>query len=292
MVLPEPEETTSIVLGSGEVAVISVPPERIFTSGIALRVLPTETLVPPGVFTLAVYGAVDAPDETGIVTIAGALQDRIPLGTERAIPISVPFVGHDEPAVPPGTRVITGIDPDIGAIGFQIVPATKGMQEELLETRFEIEVEAILRPVGALEIEIIGENDTVAEAREILELAIDGTPIDPELRTELPPGIYRLDATAGDLISHTANVGIERAEITRIVLEAERPKAQVRINVPSVAEVFWNGSRRSERSLTVDPGTHTVLIRIGDFSISRRIELSPNGDYEVGIDLDILLKQN
>jgi hypothetical protein len=290
--LPEPEQTTTVALTSGEVAVIAVPSERIFTSGIALQVRTPEIPIPPGVFTLAVYGAVDAPADGGIVTIAGALRDRIPLGTGRAVQVSIPFAGYDAPAVPAGTRVVTGIDPGIGAIGFQIVPAAKGMQPELLETVFDIEVEAILRPVGALSVEVTGESDTVSEARDLLSLTIDGRPIDPDVLTELPPGIYRLDASAGDLLSYAANVGIERAEITRVVLEAERPKAQVRINVPSVAEVFWNGSRRTERTLTVEPGTHTVLIRLGDFSLSRRIDLEAHGEYEVGIDLDILLKQN
>jgi len=281
-----------VVLSAGEVAVIAVPSERIFTSGIALQVRTPGIPVPPGVFTLAVYGAVDAPVDPGIVTIAGTLRDRIPLGTGRTIQVSIPFAGSDAPAVPAGTRVVTGVDPRIGAVGFQIVPAAKGMQPELLETVFEIEIEPILRPLGGLAVEITGESDTVAEARELLSLTIDGTQIDADEGTELPPGIYRLDATAGDLLSYTANVGIERAKITRVVLQAERPKAQVRINVPSVAEVFWNGSRRTERSLTVDPGTHTVLIRLGDFSLSRRIDLEAHGEYEVGIDLDILLKQN
>nr|MDA3949973.1 hypothetical protein [Spirochaeta sp.] len=94
------------------------------------------------------------------------------------------------------------------------------------------------------------------------------------------------------LLSHTANVGINRARIEEVVLTAEIPRAAIRINVPSVADVFWNGERVTDRSLSVEPGIHTVLIRLGDFSLSQQLELEPNGEYEVGMDLDILLKQN
>lgn len=290
--VPPPEESASFTLTSGKVGVLDLPPEQRFIQGVELSVRTTQALPAPGLFTLVVYSAVDAPDGDGVVSVAGRLEDRVPLGTTPAVSIALSFEGYEAQSVPAGTRVISGIDPNIGAIGVQIVPTGKVMSPDVMATEFEVVVTPTVRPVGALIVTIDGEAETVEDALEILELSVSGTPIEPNELHEFSPGIYRLEASAGDLLSYTANVGIDRAVVRDVTLLAERPRARVRLNVPSVADIFWNGARVTDETMSVEPGVHTVLIRLGDFSLSRRLELEPNEEYEVGIDLDILLKRN
>jgi hypothetical protein len=281
-------------LSGGQVVVLTLPPDRLFTSGMDVRIRPADGETPvPGSFTVAVYAAVDAPAEEGVVNIAGSLQERLPLGNTSSLALTIPFRGYQLPTPPAGTRVLDPVDPAIGPVGIQIVPASKGLSPEGARARFTVEITPRLRRIGALVVRIDSDEPATArEAREILVLTVDGNPIEPDTLVELTPGIYRLEAQAGDLLSYTANVGIDRAQVEEVVLSAEIPRAAIRINVPSVADVFWNGERVTDRSLSVEPGSHTVLIRLGDFSLSQQLELEPNGDYEVGMDLDILLKQN
>lgn len=291
--LPEPNSVHETTLTGGTVAVIDMSQERRFTSGVYLRIRSQSTVpLQPGQFTIALYSAVDAPDESGVVTLAGSLIDRVPITNVSTIEIAIPFAGYPAPTVPAGTRSVDPIDPAIGALGVQLVPSGKGMSPETMNSEFALEVAPVLRPVGGIFVELDGEADVVADALEQLTLEIDGNSVEVGQVIEVPPGIYRLTANADDLLSYTANVGVERASIREVVLTVERPKARVRLSVPSVADVFWNGERITGSSLSVEPGTHTVLIRLGDFSLSRRLELEPNGDYEVAVDLDILLKQN
>jgi hypothetical protein len=291
--LPEPNSIHEATLTGGTVAVIDVSGDRRFTSGINVRIRSRSSVpIQPGQFTVALYSAVDAPDESGVVTLAGSLIDRFPVTNASTIEIVVPFAGYTAPAVPAGTRNVNPIDPTIGAIGIQLVPSGKGMSSETMSTEFSIEVAPVLRPVGGIFVELNGEPDVVADALERLSLEIDGNSVEVGQVIEVPPGIYRLTANADDLLSYTANVGVERASIREVTLTVERPRARVRLSVPSVADVFWNGERTTGSTLSVEPGIHTVLIRLGDFSLSRQLELEPDGDYEVGVDLDILLKQN
>ncbi|MFA7567904.1 MAG: hypothetical protein WCY01_12810, partial [Alkalispirochaeta sp.] len=204
----------------------------------------------------------------------------------------VSFSGAERQVVPAGTQLITDVDPKIGAIGVQIVPTAKGMSQELLDTVFSLRLAPVLRPKGGLIVHLGGDEDAIPQAVEVLEIKVDGRTVKPEVIQEFDPGIYRLTAHAGDYLSYTANVGIERGRVREETLIIRRPRATVRINVPSVAEVFWNGELISPSEISVESGEHTLLIRLGDFSLSKKVYLEPNGDYQLGVDLDILLKQN
>jgi hypothetical protein len=291
--VPPPDRNIEISIGSGDVAVISVPEDQIFTAGLDIRLRPpSDVQISPGMFSLVIYAAVDAPDEDGVVTIGGTQREQIPITTSATLPVVVGFSGEDRPSTPAGTRFVPDVDPRIGDVGIQLVPITKGMSQELLETTFTLRVAPVVRPKGGLVVHIDGEEDAVSAALEVLRISVDGLPLEEGTVGEFSPGIYRLTAEAGDYLSHTANVGIERGVIRELTLTARQPRAQVRINVPSVAEVFWNGELVSDQIMSVEPGAHTLLIRLGDFSLSRRVELEPNGDYQLGVDLDILLKRN
>src|SRR6056297_2058117 len=139
--VPAPDESTTVTLSGGQVAVLAVPPDHIFTSGIDVTVRPTDGAAPqPGAFTIAVYAAVDAPSGEGIVNIGGSLQERIPIGNTSSLSVAIPFRGAAPSAPSAGTRVIAPIDPAIGPIGIQIVPSAKGMSAEVAATRFEVEI--------------------------------------------------------------------------------------------------------------------------------------------------------
>ena len=110
----------------------------------------------------------------------------------------IPFRGAELPTPPAGTRILDPIDPGIGPVGIQIVPATKGLSAEAANAQFVVEITPRVRKVGALVVRIDGDQpQTAREAREILTLTIDGTRIEPDTVVELAPGIYRLEAQAG-----------------------------------------------------------------------------------------------
>ncbi len=280
-------------LGSGDVAVIAVPADSRFITGLDIRIRPaTDAVIAPGLFSVVVYAAVDAPATEGTVTIAGNRKARFPITSASSLPVVVSFSGAERQVVPAGTQLITDVDPKIGAIGVQIVPTAKGMSQELLDTVFSLRLAPVLRPKGGLIVHLGGDEDAIPQAVEVLEIKVDGRTVKPEVIQEFDPGIYRLTAHAGDYLSYTANVGIERGRVREETLIIRRPRATVRINVPSVAEVFWNGELISPSEISVESGEHTLLIRLGDFSLSKKVYLEPNGDYQLGVDLDILLKQN
>lgn len=296
VVLRDEITTTSragTTLGVGQLAVIAVAPEALrFVESLVIEVTPPEAAPPTGSFSVGVFGSVDAPAETGVVNLAGVPLTTVPLGAGRSR-IVVPF--RDSLDVTPAAgSTRTGLaDPNTGAVAVQLIPVAKGLSESAARAGYAVSITPNLRAVGALEITLSGDQSILPEAREILSVTLDGVPVDIDTVLERTPGIYRLEARAGDYLEYTSNVGIDQGRIHRMTLEAREPRATVRLSVPSVAEVFWNGEFMEQReSFTVAPGRHDVVIRLGDYSVSRRVSLEVNETYEVAINLDILLNRD
>lgn len=243
-------------------------------------------------YALSVFGSVDPPAAAGINNLVGVELASTVLTASGRTTIVIPYRGSSGLAPVPGATVTAQTDPATGAIAVQLVPIMKGMTTEALDRSVPIRVRPILRQLGGLRVRLDGVSSVVDRALETLRLEIDGRPVAPNTLLELPPGIYRLRATADDLLDYTENIGVEVGRIEDVVLPVEEPQAQVRFVVPSVAEVFFDGERIRGRSITVSPGIHTVLIRLGDFSVSRQMTLDRDGTYRVGLDLDILVNRD
>lgn len=278
-------------LSAGQVLLVRPAEDYPFVTGIEIRVDVAANTIGQD-YALSVFGSVDPPASAGINNLAGVELISTVLSASGRTTIVVPYLGSAGIAPVPGAATTDPTDPATGAVAVQLVPIMKGMTSEALDRSAPISIRPILRQVGGLRVILEGESTVVDRAASALRLEVDGRSFEPGTLLELPPGIYRLRATAADMLDYTGNVGIEVGRIEEITLPVEEPRAQVRFTIPSVAEVFFDGERVRGRSITVSPGTHTVLIRLGDFSVSRQVTLDRDGTYRIGLDLDILVNRD
>lgn len=281
-------------ISAGQILLVSFDgPDARFLSGLDISVRAPQRAPRPGSFSIAVYGSVDAPTAGQFVNLAGRPLGTVPLADEARYRLWVPLHGDATPAAEPGIQRLAAADRNTGSVAIQLVPVMKGMNSRDLDRQYRVTVSPVLRPVGGLEVVIGGEPDILELAQPSLQVSLAGEPISPGRVIERSPGIYRLEVQAGDYLSYTGNIGIEQGEIRRVNLEAREPHATVRLSVPSISEVYWNGTLVSERGdIRVSPGDHTLMVRLGDFSVSRQVSLAANESYEVAIDLDILLNED
>lgn len=285
------ESVIEQTISSGDVLLFTIPEAALrFMTGVELTVSTNDPDGAPGSYSTAIYAAVDPPQENGVQNLAGQRLGTFPLTEPAGQRFFVPFGAADSGAERGVTRAA---DPQIGDFAVQLVPIMKGMDSEALSTAYSVTITPRLRPIGALRIELDGNEDLLRRTRAELSITLNGDEIDEETVIERAPGIYRLEARAGDFLDTTANVGIEQGRLREIVLEPEEPAATIRVSVPSVAEVYWNGARVVDHdTFTAAPGEHSIMIRLGDFTVSRSIELDAHESYELAIDLDILMKRN
>lgn len=282
--------SAEISLGSGEVILFAIDGEALrFVRALQFTASRDRRAIPDGSFSLVAYGSVTAPETTGVATLAGRRLEVVPLvGTRQVIVVPV---REGEPATTTGAVTTDRADPRTGFVGIQLIPLMKGMSDEMLRRRVAVAVTPLLRRVGAIALALEGE--AAAEAAPLLSVTVNGTAIDPEAGAELAPGIYRVVATAGEFVEFSGNVGVELGRTTEVVLEAVRPRATVRLIVPTVADLFLDGEPvEAGTELQLAPGSHTLLVRLGDFAISRRFEFEAHREYEIELDLDLLLNQN
>lgn len=286
--------SVELEMGAGQIVLLAPTEEsRRFVNGVDIVVSSISPALPSGAFTVAVFGGVDVPAGDGYVNLAGTSLGTIPPSTGNRYRIHVPFSAGSRVSSEAGLTVTSPADLNTGPVAIQLVPIMKGMNEDALAATFRVEISPRLRPVGALIVSLSGDPSVVDRASSVLTVNLDGAPIQPDQLVELEPGIYRLEAEAGDFLEYTSNVGIERGRVRTVVLEATEPQATIRVSVPSVADVYWNGNLLvSRRDVSVSPGTHSLMVRLGDFSVSREVELAANERYVIGIDLDILLNQD
>lgn len=284
----------TVEMRAGEVVTLEFVPDERFVQAVRIEVrLPREVTLPPGTFSVDVYDRVDSDAPSGLTTIAGRRLLAQPVaGAAVAISVPVSREGAGAPASV-GTFVTGTADRTVGMLAFQLTPLSKGTAIDLDAVPVTVRVSTELRPVGALAFALEGEQEAIDRARPLLVVSIDGRAIDPFEVTELAPGIYRVFAAAGDYLERATNVGINQGELRTIDLAVELPTATVTVALPSVAELFWNGELVGRgASLEVEPGFHTVVIRLGDFSVTRRLELLADRSYEIGLDLDISVDQD
>ncbi len=288
-----PDGPVTHEIGAGQVVLFGFERDIRFLDGIEITITPQRTVAPIGAFSFTVYGSVDRPDTDGIANLAGRTLATTVLAGSDTQTIAVPLSSSHEIREERGRVLAAVADPRTGAVAVHLAPAMKGMTVGAVEQVYDVEVTPILRPVGAIVVELVGDAELVDRARGLLDLTLDGESIVEGEVVERPPGIYRLDATAGEIVRHAVNVGIEVGRIQRIAVEAAEPRASVRFVVPSVAEVYWNGALLAEhRDMSVSPGVYALLVRLGDFSVSRQVTVEANREYEIEVGLDILVKED
>lgn len=291
-VVPLTSETAESRSLAPSAALVIVPEgDSLFVEGLALTIEPNRERPGSFAFSVTVYDSVDVTPTGEPVTLAGRPRAEVIVADNTPRFLAVPFGD-----VPPETRAdviwTEAADPTRGAVAIHIVALGKGI-EGAAEAAATVSVAPRLRPVGAVVVELGGEPAALGPARAAFSGRIDGRPITLGEPLLLPPGLYRVDADAGAFLSTRTNVGVEIGDITTVVVEARLPRATVRVALPSVAELFVDGvRRRTGQPLELLPGSHTVSIRVGEYIINRTLDLVANEEYELGLSLDILFKQD
>lgn len=293
------DSTVTTALYPGQVLLVSPTDSFPYLQALELRIrVPRDTGFAPGTFRLSVYEGVDPDvlDSRGFVSIAGRA-----LGTFSVLETAQPFV---LPVITPfptdwlprqDVSVFQEADPGLGLMAIQLVPAMKGIPPELEDAALTLELHPVMASFGGFQITLSGEEDLLERARRQLYIAVDGKEVSEGTLVFRNPGIYKLEARAGDYLDHRENIGIEVARTTNLVLEPREPRAYLSIHLPSVAEIFLDGHSvpaNPAEVLEYPPGSYVMMIRVGDFIISRRVIFEANKEYEIGLDLDILIKQN
>ena len=182
-----------------------------------------------------------------------------------------------------------------------MIPLMKGIPASVIDNKFYLHIKPILMKAGSLKVEITLPDhsqraDTTGKADEIFQLYIDGKKIkEPFFLPAIESGIHRLKISSSFFKEVNVTFTIEPAQEKVLQFELQEPKSFFNITTPRGAEIYLDGVKLSPlkiNSLSLSEGSHTVIIKIGDYSISKKINVVAGKNYNLSVIFDIIIEED
>jgi hypothetical protein len=293
-------DPVSVSTGVNDIAVFGLGEPTRFVKALRLEVrIPPDAREFSGGLALYLYQDLSPSPEERVMTLRGTRVFFEGLPNARRFFVVIPTRRDHGISSSADTFVVEPtVAPDAFPVAFAILPAMKGLPEAVETARFSIEARQVLFNEGALRLDIV---DSAGNAVEVSEgtrrqfrVRLNGETLQYDTReVVLTPGLHEVELVSDIYENRNVTVGVERGTVTSVVLELVRPQSRLRIEAPQGSEVFLDGTRLEDPrgEVTVEPGQHTVLFRVGDYTVSRSITVEPKRDYNISLSLDILVNE-
>lgn len=295
---PSEPEGIERVLEIDEILAVEIDADRRFLHGVELEVhVPAAARNQPG--SVAVSGLVSltpAP-ERGVMSLRGARVLQEPLLRAQRVYYQIPVYPDADLRSSADTRVLEKIvPPESFPLVLTFTDIAKGSSIQQDSATFTVRVRPIVRDLGAVSLRFrteVGEEVYTGddELGDVI-LRIDGTVVDA-VRSELvlPSGLHTIELRSDTYLESSRTFGVERGRVTELSVPLVRPKAIVRLDAPRGAVVFVDGQKVEESVVELPEGEHTALVRIGDYSVSRRFTVARKKSYIISVSLDIIVNE-
>jgi len=242
---------------------------------------------------LYIYKRVTPSPSSSADLYSGSRAGFIVLPAVSKIYVNIPVKVN---AVQPSAETIT-LDNPIPAGQFPLIvtvlPVAKGLPSSVSDSKFTIKVSPILEDKGLLKLNVTEDGKT-PEFPYALSIDDRPTAVDP-LEYELDSGIHHLSVTSRHYKEVNKTFGIDKGRTTTVDISLERLVPKVLFEAPDNAEIFLDGQKLQtvpKKPMTVTEGQHTVIIREGDYSLTKKFSVERGKSYKVSLFLDILVQEN
>lgn len=298
VVEPGDLEGTERVLELDEILAVEIDADRRFLQGIELEVhVPAAVRNQPG--SVAVSGLVSLTPrpERRVMSLRGARILHEPLLRTQRIYFQLPVYPDAELRNTADTQVLDQIvPPESFPLALTFTDIAKGGAIPRESTSFAVRVRPVVRDLGAVSLRLRTErgDEVFAGEEELADviLRIDGAVVDSaSTEVVLPTGLHTIELDSETYLESSQTFGVERGRVTELSVPLVRPKAVVRLDAPRGAEVFVDGQKVGESVVELPEGEHTALVRIGDYSVSRRFTVTRKKSYIISVSLDIIVNE-
>ncbi|MFO7730429.1 MAG: hypothetical protein R6V86_06660 [Spirochaetia bacterium] len=293
LMVDESYSDTSISVGLRELCQIRVESSE-FLQGIVVQVeSPQAALQFRESFLLSVYSNVSPSPREDISDYSAnkIYSDPFPSAKNTFVDIPLREKGRWERSTLDSSTVSVHPRPEDYPLLLSIDPIMKGIPSNVSQSRFKITIKPVVIDKGALLLELPKDVDP-----DDIQIHIDGKRQEQSLeRFILSTGVHKLTIESDLYLTYSKSIGIEKAQTTKLEAVLEPKQANIRFEAPDDAVVFFNGEQvevGSETQLKTDPGEHVVLVRIGDYSVSKKIDIKGGKSYKVSLFFDILINDN
>ena len=176
---------------------------------------------------------------------------------------------------------------------FTILPVMKGVPDYLFSEKFRIKIKTYWPEQGKLSLKVFKTEPDSSEKTEIQDynLIIDGSSFDNK-NIVLNTGIHSLSVKKEGYIEHKENISVKTNETRHLDITLLKNNPVLTVFSPDESVLYIDGNiQNSKKISTLNPGEHTIVFKLGDYSLSRTIDLDEGKNYIVNLLLDIEIKE-
>ena len=285
----------SFKLGIEDVFAFSFDRDAEFISGIEIEVrVPANLRSYSSSFAVNIYKQISPGITTGMGTYYGNKYHTLLMPEAARFYIRIPYEHKLTAETAPYTTVVSEpIDFSDSPLMVTVLPMMKGFPSSLYNNNFELKITPLLKDSGSLDISV-----NIAEGLdpENLTITLDGKAVSkPFTGIRLASGSHNLSAEIPGGTGFTRSFTIRRGETTDIRMDIEKLESFAYIEAPEGTSVFLDGERlepTADGGIKLDPGEHTVLLKLSDYKISKKFDIKPGKDYKISLFLDIFIEEN
>jgi hypothetical protein len=287
-------EGASVSMGSNGSVLVTLGKDTRFIRGIELEITaPQGWLAYKGNLAMLVYADLDHQPSRGTNDLEGrrVVFDPLPnkVKTVYQVPIRSP---HGMRTSPYAVVLQNTVPPSSFPILFRLMAIVKGLSEELENMVFTLTAKPIFTNEGAVKIsyrypqQLRGKQFTVLIDDVVLE-----NPAEEQLIKE---GEHHLVILSEDYRNESRRFMVERTKTTDLIIELQDPTPLIVFESPENTRIFLNNNPVSRDSgpIPVDPGTHEARFLIGDYTLTKTINVQRGKTYKVAVSVGIDIDEN
>ncbi len=295
----ETENPKGFELKQGELAIIQLEEHHPFIQGFEIELRIPENLRPySDSFALYLYKEVIGTPELAVMDFKATRCLFEVLSEKNRYFIRAPIVADHTVKNTPDTFFLSeAVLKTQFPLLLSVLPIMKGMPEAAAELPFHIKVKPINREEGSVQFKVLDENGAKLPpgALNTISFLLDGKSITALNETFiLQTGLHTLNLESDLYYEKTVTFGVERGKSKKLDITVTEIVTEMMINVPKGTEVILDGDILSftrGESIEIRPGEHTILMTIGDYSVSKRFTVDPKKDYNISLFLDIIIDE-
>ena len=287
-------EGASINIGSNGSVLVNLAKDTRFLRGIELELTaPQGWLAYQGSLAMLVYADLDHQPSRGINDMEGRRVVLDPLPNKVKSVYQIPIRSTHGLRTSPYAVVLPGsVLPSSFPILFRLMAIVKGLSEEVENMVFTLTAKPIFTDEGSVKIsyrypqQLRGKQFTVLIDDVVLE-----NPAEERLLRE---GEHHLVILSEDYRNESRRFMVERAKTTDLVIELQDPTPLIIFESPGNTRIFLNNNPvpRDSGPIPVDPGTHEARFQIGDYILTKTINVQRGKTYKIAVSVGIDINEN
>ncbi len=273
-----------------ELLAVDLPEGATFFKGIEVEItIPQELMRFRNSFAVYIYKAASPdPVKDQIRRYTAASTGYYIIPNTRKMYIQIPLRENTDLPRSPETILVKTLDENSDfPLLLTILPIMKGIPTDISRAVFAFKAYPYMADEGILQLNL------ETPGNEPYSVVVDNSPL------PYRNGGYRLSAGAHEVeirseayLPLTRTVSISAGKTTKLDIALEKKEPTLNFEVPDGTVIFLDGNQVSGASLKTTEGLHTVVFKLGDYSMTREFEVSGGKRYTVTLFFDVFVKEN